>query len=42
MAVPLLVRGEVIGTISVATTDPEQLYDASDRERARCSRSISR
>jgi signal transduction histidine kinase/CheY-like chemotaxis protein len=30
LVVPLLVRGEVIGTISLATTDPERLFDASD------------
>ena len=30
MAVPLLVRGEVIGTISVSSADPERLFDASD------------
>jgi signal transduction histidine kinase/CheY-like chemotaxis protein len=30
MFVPLLARGEVIGTISVTTTDPERLFDASD------------
>ncbi|HET8774191.1 MAG TPA: GAF domain-containing protein [Thermoanaerobaculia bacterium] len=30
MIVPLLVRGEVLGTISVASTDPDHLFDASD------------
>jgi signal transduction histidine kinase/CheY-like chemotaxis protein len=30
MFVPLLARGEVIGTISVTTTDPNRLFEASD------------
>ncbi|HEX2062163.1 MAG TPA: GAF domain-containing protein, partial [Thermoanaerobaculia bacterium] len=30
MVVPMLVRGEVIGTISIASTDPQRRFDESD------------